>query len=390
MADVAVGRPLGERHLGDQLGHDPALAADRALGPTASLGLAEERVGGSLKLQQRLFQPFQQGEAKPGQPPVGSGLGLVICSLLVRALGGEINMTSVPDEGTRMSFSILAQTVLDAPEISSTMPVTAAPKAMRALHVMVVEDNDVNRELLSIMLEQLGHRVFAVPNGEAAIEACETTAFDAVLMDLNLPRIGGVEATRRILNDPVARHPPPAIIALTASVSDADRALCAAAGMRGFLTKPATVFSLDVALRGAVNDAPASAATLAPTEVLDEATLDSLAELEVRAPEPFLDKLIHRFLDGLPAQIAAIDRACALGDSEDAGATAHSLAGAAAAVGASALARAARGVCDDPIATRVAELDAISRTTATALSAWTSRRSAANAVNPGELTAKAR
>ena len=377
-----IGNALKFTTQGEVCVHVIADEAERAGNPLLlRFMVTDTGTGIDLNTQQRLFQPFQQGEAKPGQPPVGSGLGLVICSLLVRALGGEINMTSVPDKGTRMSFSILAQTVLDAPEISSTMPVTAAPKAIRALHVMVVEDNDVNRELLSIMLEQLGHRVFAVPDGEAAMVACETTAFDAVLMDLNLPRIGGVEATRRILNDPAARHPPPAIIALTASVSDADRALCAATGMRGFLTKPATVFSLDVALRGALNDAPASAAsvaTLVPSDVLDAETLDSLAELEVRAPEPFLDKLIHRFLDGLTAQIAAIDRACELGDSEDAGAKAHSLAGAAAAVGASELARAARAVCDDPVATRVAELDAISRTTATELSAWTSRRAAAH------------
>ncbi len=382
-----VGNALKFTSSGEVCVHVIADEAERAGDPLLlRFMVTDTGTGIDLTTQQRLFQPFQQGEATPGQPPVGSGLGLVICSLLVRALGGEINMTSVPGKGTRMSFSILAQTLSAASEITATTPVAATPKAMRALHVMVVEDNDVNRELLSIMLEQLGHSVFSVADGEAAIVACETTAFDAVLMDLNLPRIGGVEATRRILNDAATRHTRPAIIALTASVSDADRALCAAAGMRGFLTKPATVFSLDVALRGAVNDAPASAATLEPTDVLDETTLDSLAALEVRAPEPFLNKLINRFLDGLPAQIAVIQRACALGDGEYVGATAHSLAGAAAAVGASALARAARAVCDDPITERVAELDVISRTTAASLLAWTARRSRAVEVKPGEST----
>ena len=344
--------------------------------------------GIDLSTQQRLFQPFQQGEATPGQPPVGSGLGLVICSLLVRALGGEISMASAPGKGTTMSFSILAQTLSALPEISATLPVATVAKAVRALHVVVVEDNEVNRELLRIMLEQLGHRVCAVADGEAAIAQCAATAFDAVLMDLNLPRIGGVEATRRILNDSAARHAHPVIIALTASVSDADRALCAAAGMRGFLTKPATVFGLDVALRGALNDAPASAASLSPADVLDEATLDSLASLEVRAPEPFLHKLIHRFLQGLPAQIDTIQRACARGDGEQAAAAAHSLAGAAAAVGASALTRAARAVSDDGSPERVAELAVISRAAATALSAWMARRLPANEAKQGELPAK--
>ncbi len=339
--------------------------------------------GIDVSTQQRLFQPFQQGDVTPGEPPIGSGLGLVICSLLVRALGGEITMASVPGKGTRMSFSVLAQTLPANSDISASVPVNAALKALRARHVMVVEDNDVNRELLSIMLEQLGHSVFAVADGEAAIAACETTAFDAILMDLNLPRIGGIEATRRILNDPTERHTHPAIIALTASVSDADRALCAAAGMRGFLTKPATVFSLDVALRAAVNDVSGDVATLALTDLLDEATLAALAELDERAPAPFLAKLVDRFLDGLPEQIATIHRACAQGDGEQAEATAHSLAGAAAAVGASALTRAARAVCDDPVTARVAELDVISRATAAALLAWTARRSPAIAAKTG-------
>ena len=383
-----IGNALKFTTSGEVCVHVIADKAQRAGDPLLlRFMVTDTGTGIDLNTQQRLFQPFQQGEATPGQPPVGSGLGLVICSLLVRALGGEINMTSVLGKGTRMSFSVLAQTLPATSQIASTMPVAAVPKATRALQVMVVEDNDVNRELLSIMLEQLGHSVFAVADGEAAIVACETNAFDAVLMDLNLPRIGGVEATRRIVNDPAMRNTHPAIIALTASVSDADRALCAAAGMRGFLTKPATVFSLDVALRGAVNDAPASIATLEPTVAIDEATLDSLAALEVRAPEPFLNKLIHRFLDGLPAQIAAIQRACAINNLERAQDTAHSLAGAAVAVGASALARAARAVGDDPIAERVAKLDVISHATAASLLAWMSRRRSANEVKAGELTA---
>ena len=160
--------------------------------------------------------------------------------------------------------------------------------------------------------------------------------------------------------------------------------------MRGFLTKPATVFSLDVALRGAVNDEPAAAATLEPTDVLDEGTLDALAAVDGQAPEPFLHKLIVRFLNGLPGQIATIQRASVLDDSDLMEAETHSLAGGAAAVGAGALARAARAVNDDPSSQRVAELDVMSRTTATSLTSWMSRRSPANHVQSADLPAKRR
>lgn len=247
--------------------------------------MTDTGTGIDVDTQQRLFQPLQQVDATPGEPPIGSGLGLVICSLLVRALGGEITMTSVPGHGTCMRFAVLAQTLPANSDVSASIPVNVALKALRARHLMVVEDNDVNRKLLSIMLEQLGNSLFAVTDGEAAIAACETTAFDAILMDLNLPRIGGIEATRSILNDPTARHKHPAIIAMTASASasEADGALCAAAGMRGFLTKPATVFSLDVALRAAVNDVSGDLARLALADLLDEDTLAALAELDQAA-----------------------------------------------------------------------------------------------------------
>lgn len=255
---------------------------------------------------------------------------------------------------------------------------------------MVVEDNDVNRELLGIMLEQLGHQVTAVGDGEDAIAACEGGHFDVVLMDLNLPRIGGIEATRRILHRFAERAadrdaaPAPTIIALTASVSDADRAMCAAAGMRGFLTKPATVFSLDAALREATKGREPSAASTASSTVigepaLDEETLNSLADLESRAAEPFLERLIARFLQGLPDDVAAVRSQWKKGDARATAARAHALAGAASAVGASALARAARSVCDAPDDATIGNMDTVAAATRLALAAWSARRYSGNA-----------
>ena len=335
--------------------------------------------GVDLPTQYRLFQPFQQGRNSEGQEGVGSGLGLVICTLLVRALGGDIEMHSELGKGTCMSFSILAQTAHEAVAEPLLLPngVTASSTAAstvqsQALRVMVVEDNDVNRELLTIMLGQLGHTVVGVADGEAAIEAAAADAvsqFDVVLMDLNLPRIGGIEATRRILQGYAGHGEPPLIIALTASVSDADRALCAAAGMSGFLTKPATVFSLDTALRNAVKTHVLSATSEADY-LLDQATLNSLAELEKRAAEPFLVRLIDRFLKGLPEDVARVQAEWATDDIEKTEAAAHALAGAAAAVGAGALSRAARRMCDSPEDLHLAEISSVAERTVVALTTW--------------------
>jgi len=331
--------------------------------------------------QQRLFQPFQQGNTGNSPASVGSGLGLVICSLLVRALGGDITMKSKPGVGTRMSFTILAQaTPAETPAAAATDAAGAsadsAPAAGKTvLRVMVVEDNDVNRELLTIMLEQLGHVVGQAADGEAAVEASQQHPFDVILMDLNLPRMGGIEATRRILQATSMQSSPPAIVALTASVSDADRALCAAAGMRGFLTKPATVFSLDDALRAALAERPAGHDEVPPGELLDHVTLDSLADLEQkRAGDPFVQRLVERFVASVPEDIARMEQAWAAGQRKRASDAAHSLAGAASAVGASALARAARRVNDEPNAIDIKRTVNVANATVVALRRWNNER----------------
>ena len=164
-------------------------------------------------------QPPKAGSA----PGVGSGLGLVICSLLVRALGGEISMQSHPGEGTQMTFTVRAQTptrprLADRGATNAASPVAVPAEQRTHLSVLVVEDNDVNRELLGIMLGQLGHRVTSAADGEQAVVLCGSQQFDVVLMDLNLPKIGGIEATRRIrAEERAAGQLPLRIVALTAN-----------------------------------------------------------------------------------------------------------------------------------------------------------------------------
>jgi len=390
-----------------------AVTLDAAAGGNDVLALRfevrDDGPGIDRQTQQRLFQPFQQGadatgierDADGGTQAQGSGLGLVICSLLVKALGGTITMTSEPGQGTTMTFTVLAQadstaggpSALPAERpargaiaagAATAVVAAAATTVRRALHVLVVEDNDVNRELLGIMLRELGHTVSGAADGEAAIVACDAESFDVVLMDLNLPRLGGLEATRRILRryaDRGTLPTAPVVVALTASVSEADRALCAAAGMRGFLSKPATVFSLDQALREALHqrEALASPPSSVPAiALLDLDTLSSLVELDARAPEPFLDRLLRRFLDRLPDDVAGIVRERQAGDARAVARGAHALAGAASAVGAVALARAARAISEAPGSGEVASLHALADATVEAFAQWHARRGDGN------------
>ena len=117
------------------------------------------------------------------------------------------------------------------------------PRSAERLNVLVVDDSSTNRMILSKMLEALEHRVETAPDGETAIERVGHCVFDLVLMDVQMPGIGGLEATRRIrgLGGAAGRTP---VIAVTADVSDADRASYVAAGMTGLVSKPLSAEAL--------------------------------------------------------------------------------------------------------------------------------------------------
>lgn len=110
------------------------------------------------------------------------------------------------------------------------------------LQILVAEDNPVNRKVISIMLQKMGHEVATSANGQEAIEAAFARIFDVIIMDIQMPMVNGLEATRAIRT----RYPdaPPVIIALTANLVEADRQTCLAAGMDDYLTKPARMKDL--------------------------------------------------------------------------------------------------------------------------------------------------
>jgi CheY-like chemotaxis protein len=123
------------------------------------------------------------------------------------------------------------------------------------LRVLVAEDNAVNRRVIRGMLEHLGYRPDVVADGSLAVSAVDDRTYDLVLMDLHMPVMGGIEATREILR----RHPPdrrPRIVALTADVTQGIRQECEAVGMDGFLTKPVTKAALAKALEALTVSAP--------------------------------------------------------------------------------------------------------------------------------------
>jgi PAS domain S-box-containing protein len=199
------------------------------------------------------------------------------------------------------------------------------------LRILVVEDNAVNQQLALLLLQKLGYRADVAANGVEALEALERQPYDVVLMDVEMPEMDGVEATRQIRRmGPV--EPRPRIIAVTAKALQGERELCLRAGMDDYLTKPIRLHELIEALR---RDEDSTAVPAAP--VVDPAVLGGfIASLGARGAKSAVS-LIDTFLDHAAAQLASLRQAVQQREAEDARREAHTLKSNAAAFGATAL-----------------------------------------------------
>ncbi|PIB91943.1 ATP-binding protein [Caulobacter sp. FWC2] len=196
---------------------------------------------------ERLFSPYEQLGAETARAFGGTGLGLSISRDLARLMGGELTAANVPDGGARFTLR------LPAPE--GAAPVEPPEDDVQALAVrdeapviLVVDDHDINRRALRQMLEAFGARVETAEDAQAALLAAERQIFDAILMDVRMPGMDGLEASRRLREDGANRLTP--IIAVTGGASPAEVAACREAGMTGWVEKPVNPRDLYKALFG--------------------------------------------------------------------------------------------------------------------------------------------
>lgn len=174
----------------------------------------------------------------------GSGLGLAISRKLVLAMGGELKVDSVPGRGSAFSFTVDLRR-------SEAGPATAVAETgpARSLSILVVDDLEANRIVAAGLLNSLGHRPHAVPGGAQALEALRLGCYDAVLMDLHMPGLGGMEVFRRIRNleGAAARLP---VFLMTADTERVLLQACLAAGIEGVIAKPIRKARLAALLSG--------------------------------------------------------------------------------------------------------------------------------------------
>ncbi len=192
------------------------------------IGIPENRIN-------RLFQSFSQVDASTNRRFGGTGLGLAICKRLVEMMGGEITVASSPGEGTTLTFTVPVSIAI--PEIPMDGGADCYGPSRR---VLVVEDNPINRIVIERMLQKLGHSVDIVNDGDTAIQRAQEIHYDLLFMDVNMPGLDGLQATRRIRALPTLHAKVP-IIALTASAMANDRQDCLSAGMNDYLSKPINI-----------------------------------------------------------------------------------------------------------------------------------------------------
>jgi CheY-like chemotaxis protein len=198
-------------------------------------------VGIAAEAQKHVFDAFSQEDSSTTRKFGGTGLGLSISSRLIELMGGRIWLDSEPGRGSTFHFTLPCR-VAEAAQ-ARQLPAEAPPEAPAidttgaGLCILLVEDNPVNQRLAMALLKRRSYTVQLAENGQLAIDALRSGHFDAVLMDMQMPVMDGLDATRRIRAHEAGTRRVP-IIAMTANAMTGDRERCLDAGMDDYIAKP--------------------------------------------------------------------------------------------------------------------------------------------------------
>ncbi|GBG01306.1 histidine kinase [Azospira sp. I13] len=281
--------------------------------------------------QQLIFEAFSQADSSVTRRFGGTGLGLTICMRLVRLMEGQLWVENNSAAGSTFHFTVRLSPAQAASAPGGGLVFADSEKevALPPLHLLLAEDNPVNQKLVVTLLHKRGHTVVVAGNGQEALDALERQTFDLILMDMQMPVMGGLEATRRIREQESAaadgRHIP--IVAMTANAMAGDRERCLEAGMDAYVSKPirrdefftaiADVLPLwrrleTPAAGGAAPAAPAAPAMPLPGETPVCNRKEAVERLD--GDEELFAMLVQMYATELPAYLQRLDEALAATD----------------------------------------------------------------------------
>ena len=312
-----------------------SLAVRRAVAaaqPTLELEVRDSGIGIAPEDQARLFQRFTQVDSTRTRRYGGSGLGLAISRELAQLMQGDIELRSSPGSGS--SFTLRIPLVAVArPEAAAAVAQVRDPAEAR---ILVAEDNPVNRLVIQRLLKSQGYtQVTVVEDGLQAVQACEQSVFDLVLMDCQMPIMDGLEATQELRRRGFGIP----ILALTASAVAGDRERCIAAGMDDYLTKPIEPAKLALRLQQWLEAAPAADTLPAPLELPCPAFEPDTLDYRFAGDVELFSECRNLFVRHADAWLHELEAAWHASDLAALARVAHKLRGAAANVGAAKLAR---------------------------------------------------
>jgi CheY-like chemotaxis protein/two-component sensor histidine kinase len=207
---------------------------------TISFNVSDTGIGIPEVKQSEIFEAFAQADGSTTREFGGTGLGLTISRQLVELMGGRLAVRSKAKTGSVFSLDIELPIASNSSEANAAIIHTVERSDVRDITVLLVEDNGINQKIARRFLEKLGYTVQIAEDGVEAVERYQRTpnTFSLILMDCQMPRMSGYEATQaiRVHEKSIATHIP--IIAMTANAMEGDRQLCLDAGMDDYLTKP--------------------------------------------------------------------------------------------------------------------------------------------------------
>ncbi len=277
----------------------------------------------------RLFKSFSQIDASTARKFGGTGLGLAISKRLAEMMGGSIWVQSKFGYGSSFYFSIVTKESADVAFLSGSGR-TQTEKISEEFpwQILIAEDNSVNQNIMLKLLEKLGYRADIASNGYEAIEALKKKQYDIVLMDVQMPELSGLEATR-IICDTWNRDRRPYIIAMTATFQDEDRERCRDAGMEDFIGKPVRLSDLARLLKNIPKDRHTSGpqqAIPSPSPIWGDLTIDFTQMLRiVGGDKDLLATAINSFIEESDNLIQKLESSLAQRDASGFESVAHAI-----------------------------------------------------------------